>query len=217
VRYWAWLRRGWETKHLIEEGQAKSDWLGDWNVSIIIVILSGLVAVPLLFVLITYNGLISDRNMADNAFSSIDIMLQRRWDLIPNLVAAVKGYMDHESQVLTRVTELRTQAMTALSNSQRLTAEDQLTGALGQLRAVIENYPDLKASDSMLHLQRSLSECEEQIAAARRTFNAAVLQYNNRCQMFPQMWVAQIFGFRTRDFFGIEESQRANPQIQWND
>lgn len=185
--------------------------------SIIIVILSGLVAVPLLFVLITYNGLISDRNMADNAFSSIDIMLQRRWDLIPNLVAAVKGYMDHESQVLTRVTELRTQAMTALSNSQRLTAEDQLTGALGQLRAVIENYPDLKASDSMLHLQRSLSECEEQIAAARRTFNAAVLQYNNRCQMFPQMWVAQIFGFRTRDFFGIEESQRANPQIQWND
>lgn len=172
------------------------------------------VALPLLFVLFTYNGLVSDRNLADSAFSTVDVMLKRRWELIPNLVAAVRGYLRHESEVLQQVVRLRSEAMAAASLAGRWTVEQQLTGALGQLRAVVENYPELKASENMLHLQRALTECEEQISAARRTFNAAILQYNNRVEKFPHLLVAKLFGFGRRDFFAIDEPERQSPQVQ---
>lgn len=172
------------------------------------------IALPLLFVLYIYNSLISDQNLADSAFSTVDVMLKKRWDLIPNLVAAVKGYMRHESEVLEQVARLRGEAMAATSASGRIAIEDELTGALGRLRGLIESYPELKASDNMLHLQKSLTECEEQISAARRTFNAAILQYNNRVEVFPHLLVAKFFGFRRRDFFGIEGAERAAPQVR---
>ncbi len=169
---------------------------------------------PLMFVLFIYNSLISDQNLADSAFSTVDVMLKKRWDLIPNLVAAVKGYLQHESEVLQQVAQLRSEAMAAKSASGRMAIEDELTGALGRLRGLVENYPDLKASQNMLHLQRALTECEEQISAARRTFNAAILQYNNRVEVFPHLLVARLFGFRRRDFFGIESSEREAPAIR---
>lgn len=172
-----------------------------------------LVMIPLIFVLIVYNNLINDRNLADKAFSSIDVMLKRRWDLIPNLVSTVKGYLQHESEVLQRVTELRTRAIEAQIDARRLPLEAELTGALFQLRGVVEQYPQLKASENMLYLQRSLTECEEQISAARRAFNAAILQYNNRLQIFPNNLVARWFGFQTREFFGIPDDQRQVPKI----
>lgn len=172
------------------------------------------IVLPLLFVLYIYNSLVSDQNLADSAFSTVDVMLKKRWDLIPNLVAAVKGYMRHESEVLQQVARLRGEAMAAKNTSGRIAIEDELTGALGRLRGLVENYPDLKASDNMLHLQRSLTECEEQISAARRTFNAAILQYNNRVEVFPHVLIAKLFGFRRRDFFGIEESEREAPQVR---
>jgi LemA protein len=175
--------------------------------------LAGLLFVPLLFVLVVYNSLIGDRNMADNAFSTIDVMLKKRWDLIPNLVAMVKGYMQHESETLQRVSELRSAAMSATDDAQRFAAESELTSALGQLRVVVEKYPDLKANENMLHLQRSLTECEEQISAARRSFNAAILQFNNRVEMFPHNLVAQWFGFQRRAFFEIETSERQAPSV----
>jgi LemA protein len=130
------------------------------------------------------------------------------------LVAAVNGNMLHQSEVLERVTRLRGEAMAAASASERIAIEDELTGALGRLRGLIENYPDLKASDNMLHLQKALTECEEQISAARRTFNAAILQYNNRVEVFPHLLVARLFGFRRRNFFGIEGSEREAPQVR---
>jgi LemA protein len=171
------------------------------------------IVAALLFVLGIYNGLVGDRNLADSAFSTIDVMLKRRWDLIPNLVAAVQGYMRHEADVLERVVRLRAAAMAAPDQGRRLAAESELSGALGQLRLVAEGYPELKASENVLHLQKSLNECEEQISAARRTFNAAVLQYNNRVEMFPHALVANLFGFRRRDFFAIDEAERAAPSV----
>lgn len=179
----------------------------------ILALLLVLLMIPLTFVLIVYNNLINDRNMADKAFSSIDVMLKRRWDLIPNLVAAVKGYLQHESEVLQRVTRLRSGAIEAKSDAQRLPLESELTGALLQLRGVVERYPELKASENMLYLQRSLAECEEQISAARRAYNAAILQYNNRIQIFPNNLVAGWFGFRPREFFQIPNPEREVPRI----
>ncbi len=164
-----------------------------------------LIAIAVVFglgLMVIYNGLIHDRNLADSAFSTIDIMLKRRADLIPNLVQAVKGYMQQEASLLTQITELRSQALQATRYSpEHLQAEGQLTAALGQFRAVVESYPDLKANEQFLRLQGALNECEEQIAAARRAFNAAIMQYNNRVEMFPSSLVAGAFGFQRRPFF----------------
>jgi LemA protein len=176
-------------------------------------VLVAAVVVPLLFVLYVYNALVSDRNLADSALGSVDIMLKKRWDLIPNLVAAVKGYMRHESEVLQDVVRLRGEAMAAGEVKERFAIERQLTGALGRLWGVVEGYPDLKSSANVLHLQKALTECEEQISAARRTFNAAILQYNNRVEMFPHMLIAKPFGFTRRDFLVIDDADRAVPKL----
>ncbi len=178
------------------------------------IILGGIVFVIVSFLFI-YNSLISHRNSADNAFSTIDIMLKKRWDLIPNLVAATKGYMTHEASLLERLTKLRSTAIAAAGFSgERMAAEGEISGCLSQFRAVAESYPNLKANDQFLFLQASLNECEEQLSAARRAFNAAILQYNNSVEMFPHSLVANLFQFRSRAFFEIIESERANPNIK---
>jgi LemA protein len=164
--------------------------------------------------MITYNSLISNRNLADSAFSTIDIMLKKRSDLIPNLVEAVKGYMTHEATLLERIAQLRSVALQSPSlSSERMSAEGQLSEALGQFRVSVENYPDLKASDQFLRLQGSLNECEEQISAARRAFNAAILRYNNSVDMFPTNLLANALGFQRRAYFQADEADRANPRL----
>ncbi len=174
-----------------------------------------LVAFGLLFVLIVYNSLVSYRNAIDNAFGTIDILLKKRWDLIPNLVAVVKGYMTHEASLLERLTSLRGSAISAeRAGTGRLQAEQQLSGELDRFRAVAESYPDLKANENFLQLQATLNECEEQLSAARRAFNAAVLQYNNAVEMFPHSLIARQFAFQRRDFFAILESERALPSVK---
>ncbi|TVQ02748.1 MAG: LemA family protein [Planctomycetaceae bacterium] len=172
-----------------------------------------------MFVMYAYNSLIAYRNAADNALSTVDVLLQKRWDLIPNLVAAAKGYMAHESQLLQRLIELRQSAMSAgsdweRSGTDRARAENALSGGLGQFRAVVENYPQLRANENFLHLQASLNECEEQLSAARRAFNSSILQYNNSVEMFPHRLVAGTFGFTRRPFFEIQESNRAVPNLR---
>ena len=165
--------------------------------------------------LLTYNSLITYRNRASSAFSTIDVMLKKRWDLIPNLVAVAKGYMQHEATLLERIVTLRSTALSSPSQSgERLAAEAQLSNALGQFKVIAENYPNLKASENFLQLQAALNECEEQISAARRAFNAAILQYNNCVEMFPSSVVANFFHFERRAFFEILESERANPDVK---
>jgi LemA protein len=177
--------------------------------------LIGIVVVLLIAWIVIYNSVIGARNAVDSAFSSIDVMLKKRADLIPNLVASVQQYMQHEAGLLERIVQLRNTATSpGIAEGDRLQAEGQLSGALGQLRVAVENYPNLKANENFLQLQGALNESEEQISAARRAFNAAVLDYNNSIDMFPYSIVAGMQNFQRRAFFEIPESERKNVDVK---
>ena len=167
----------------------------------------GLLVLLLILVVGLYNGLVTRRNAAQNAFASLDANLQKRFDLIPNLVATVKGYMTHERDTLEALTKLREQG-------NRVQNEGASAQLIGQIMARAEAYPDLKASANFLHLQRSLTEIEEQISASRRAFNATVANYNNAIETFPGSLLASTFGFTKRDFYAAESEARTAPQIQ---
>lgn len=167
----------------------------------------------LLFAVSLYNRLIRLRNGTDNAFGTIDVQLKQRCDLIPKVVEAVRGYMTHERGVLERLTELRARATAAdTPPAERLAIDGQMSGLLRGLVARVEAYPDLKASETVLMLQRSLNEVEAQIAAARRTYNAAVTAYNTGIETVPANMVAGVFGFSRRPLFEASAEDRAVPE-----
>jgi LemA protein len=169
----------------------------------------------LLMVIISYNSLISRRNKVQYAFSSTDVMLKKRRDLIPNLVESVKQYMNFEKNLLTDITNLRTQAMDdKLTDQQRFEVENKISGVLGKIKVAVENYPDLKSSQNFLQLQATLNEIEEQISAARRAYNAAVMDYNNACEMFPSNIFASLFGFQRKASFEIPAEERENVNVK---
>ncbi len=153
-----------------------------------------IVVIGLFFVSI-YNSLIGLRNRVKNAWSQIDVQLKRRHDLIPNLIETVKGYMTHERQVMENITKYRSQAMDANTVGEKAQAEGLLSGALGQLRVQVENYPDLKANQNFLALQEELTSTENKISFARQAYNDQVLFYNNKIQMFPSNIVAGMFSY----------------------
>lgn len=175
----------------------------------------GAVVVGLLAFVILYNSVVNSKNMMESAWSSIDVMLKKRHDLIPNLVGSVKQYMQHEAGLLERITTLRAQSQSApVDSAERMAAEGQLSGALGQLRVAVEAYPNLKADENFRHLQGSLNECEEQISAARRAFNAAVVNYNNCIDMIPFSIIAGMKGYQRRAFFEVEDAaERKNVDV----
>src|SRR5262245_37860666 len=156
----------------------------------------GGVVLLIIIVIGIYNNLVGSRNNVENAFSSIDVMLKKRYDLIPNLLETVKAYMKHEKDTLTNIAELRAKAVSGnLSTDEKVHVENQLSGAMKGLMVAVENYPDLKASSQFTMLQRSWNEAEEQISAARRSYNAAVTSFNNSVEKFPSNILAGIFGF----------------------
>jgi LemA protein len=162
-------------------------------------------------VIIMFNMLIGRKNRVAYAFASIDAMLKKRFDLIPNLVSAVDRYMKHEREVLEELTRWRAKAISGELTSEELVSLDkQVSGALKTVFAVAENYPQLKASENFLQLQGALNEIEEQIAASRRAYNAAVTDFNNGCEMFPLSILAGMMGYRQKPWFEIPESERAN-------
>jgi LemA protein len=177
------------------------------------------IAVPVLIVLWfvgVYNGLIRRRVQVQDAWAQIDVQLKRRYDLIPNLVNAVKGYMAHEATVLENVTRARQQAIDVSGVADKAQAENVLTQSLRQLFAVAENYPDLKANQNFLQLQEELTSTENKIAFARQFYNDTVRDYNTGLQVFPQNIVAGMFSFRSRAFFELEDAaQREAPQVQF--
>jgi len=179
-----------------------------------IVALLGIIAVAI--VVGMYNSLVSGRNHVKESWSGIDTELKRRYDLIPNLVETVKGYAAHERQVLQSVIEARTRAVASTgSPASQAQDENMLVGALKQLFALAERYPDLKASENFLSLQNQLTETEDRIQAARRFYNANVRDYNNRCQMFPTNLLAGMFHFQPAEFFEIDSAlQRQTPQVR---
>ncbi len=176
-------------------------------------ILAAVVVVFLIAVFI-YNNLISCKNRVSDAFSSIDVMLTKRYDLIPNLVEAVRNYMQHEKSVLNTLTELRAQATSRqLSNDEKVAINNKISQALNGLMVAVENYPNLKASDNFLMLQRSLNEVEEQLSASRRSFNAAVTAYNNAIEMFPSNFFASALNFGRKEWFEAVDKKKENVQV----
>ena len=179
-------------------------------------IIGGVVFVVVLtFVITTYNTLVRLRNKVKNSFAQIDTQLQRRFDLIPNLVETVKGFATHEKELLENVTASRNGYAHVTSNDQKMAMIDQLTMGLRSLFAVVENYPDLKANTNFLKLQDELSETEDKITYARQFYNDAVTIYNDKIQMFPGVMVAAILGFREEELFNTEAEAKAAPHIRF--
>jgi len=165
---------------------------------------------------VVYNSFIRLKNNTDEAWSDIDVQLKRRHDLIPNLMETVKGYMAHESNVLTAVTEARTKAMQSGSPEDLAKAENSLSGTLKSLFAVAENYPDLKANTNFLELQRELSDTENKIQAARRFYNGNVRDMNAAMQSFPGNVIASTFNFKQRNFFELDDvTEKEVPQVKF--
>lgn len=179
-----------------------------------IVIVGGLLLMLFVIGIGLYNSLIGKKNQVENAMGGIDVQLKKRHDLIPNLVATVQQYMEHERSLLEKITELRTRALAGnIPEGERLQVETALSGALRSLMVSVENYPDLKANENFLHLQASLNEIEEQISAARRTYNASVTDFNNAIEMFPSNIVAGMMGLSRKAVFEAEELERQTPDV----
>ncbi|NQV93433.1 LemA family protein [Candidatus Kaiserbacteria bacterium] len=174
----------------------------------ILYVVLGIVAVVVLWVVFAYNRFVTLVNRAKEAWADIDVQLKRRYDLIPNLVNTVKGYAAHESETLAKVTEMRAKAMGAGGLEEKGQAENMLTGALKSLFAVSENYPDLKANENFVELQRELSDTENKIQAARRFYNGNVRDLNTALESFPQNIVGNIFKFSVQEFFALGDDEQ---------
>ncbi len=179
-------------------------------------IILGVVALVVIFVWATYNSLVTLRIRVEEAWSDINVQLKRRLDLIPNLIETVKGYAKHESGVFTAVTEARANVINANGVKETAAAENQFEGALKSLFAVAEAYPDLKANENFLELQRELVDTEDKIQASRRFYNSGVTNLNTKIQTFPHNVIAAIFKFTNRDFFDVDETEReaANKPVE---
>ncbi|MBO5398318.1 MAG: LemA family protein [Clostridia bacterium] len=176
-----------------------------------------IIIVILVVVALMYNGLISSRNRVKNAWSQIDVQLQRRFDLIPNLVETVKGYMDHEESVLTKVTELRTSWANASTVSKKAELDSELSGALKTIMAVSENYPDLKSSKNFTELQEELRSTEDKIAYARQFYNDTVTIYNTKLETIPTNIIASMFNFKQEELFeAASDEARQNVKVDFN-
>jgi LemA protein len=178
--------------------------------TVVLIIIGVVVVLGLAFVLIR-NSMIGSRNRVDEAWSGIDVQLKRRHDLVPNLVETVKGYATHEQQVFEKTTRARAEAMQAASVQSTQDAEAKLSGALTELRAVAEQYPDLRATENFQQLQRDLTEIEDEIQASRRIYNSNVQAYNTKIQIFPNSIVAGIGGFDAREFFEVGTPAEREP------
>lgn len=181
-----------------------------WIILIIVVVL-------LLAIAGIYNSLVTARQKVKHAWSQIDVQLQRRFDLIPNLVESVKGYMNHESEVLTKVAELRTSWANSSSVKEKAELDNQLSGALKTIMAVSENYPDLKANQNFTNLQEELSQTENKISYSRQFYNDSVTMYNTKLEVVPSNIVAGLFGFKHEELFKVDsEEARKNVKVDFN-
>jgi len=177
------------------------------------IILSIIVFFFFLFFIVSYNSLIRKRNQVTNHYGTMDVQMKKRHDLIPNLVGAVKTFMDHEKDLLEKLTQIRTKLDSGLNSEQGEVLENEISSALGQFNITVENYPDLKSNQNMSQLQASLNEVEAQIAASRRVYNTAVTSYNDKRQVFPSNILASMFGFQAEETFTISEAEKANVNV----
>ncbi len=179
--------------------------------TVVLIVIAALVILAVLYFILTRNSIIGSRNRVDEAWSGIDVQLKRRHDLVPNLVETVKGYAQHERETFEKVTQARAAAMQATGPAEAGPAEGLLTQALGGLRVVAEQYPELRATENFQQLSRNLSELEDEIQASRRIYNSNVQAYNTKIQIFPNSVVAGSGGFTAREFFEITDAAEREP------
>ena len=174
-----------------------------------------IIIVLAIILVLMYNSLVAKKNQVENIFASVDTQLKKRYDLVPNLVASVSKYMEHEKGILEDITKLRSEANKPnISDKNKIELDAKMSAALGSIMIAVENYPDLKANENVMHLQRSLSEIEEQISAARRAYNQAVTDYNNALEQIPTNFMANAMHYRKKDVFVISESERQNVDVK---
>ncbi|HEX7244567.1 MAG TPA: LemA family protein [Solirubrobacterales bacterium] len=178
---------------------------------ILLIVIVAVLVIGVLYFIAKRNSIIASRNRVDESWSGIDVQLKRRHDLVPNLVETVKGYAEHEKQVFEKVTAARADAMSAQGVGDTAKAEEKLTGALTDLRAVAENYPNLRATENFQQLSRNLSQLEDEIQASRRIYNSNVQSYNTEIQQFPGSIIANQGGFTAREYFEIEDATQREP------
>lgn len=178
-------------------------------------ILTAVVILTALYLFFLYNNLISAKVRISEAFSHIDVQLKRRVDLIPNLIESVKGYVKHEKDVLENVTKARTSLMHAKNPAEKAQSNNMLTDSLKSLFAVAESYPTLKANENFLKLQEELSDTENKIAYSRQFYNSTVMDFNTKIQIFPNILVANVLGFKTADFFEIDEAEKKPVKVNF--
>ena len=183
--------------------------------SITIIILIVIILIIIVALVLLYNGLVTSRNKVKNAWAQIDVQLNRRADLIPNLVETVKGYAGHEKSVFEDVTAARAGLMNANGVKEISDANNQLSSTLKTLFAVAENYPELKANENFKELQAQLAQTEDKIAYSRQFYNDTVLMYNNKCQTFPSNIIANLFRFKEADFFEVAGEARSVPKVEF--
>lgn len=193
---------------------AKKTLISNFMVNAVVWVIVGILALIILYIVLTFNSLIMLRNRVANAWSQIDVQLKRRYDLIPNLVNSVKGYMKHEKGVLTEITNMRSNLVSG-SMSQKAKASDAITNALKTLFAVAENYPKLQASENFKMLQEELSGTESKIAFSRQFYNDNVMSLNNKIQQFPSRIIANMLNFKEREFFKAEEVEKKAVKVEF--
>ena len=180
-----------------------------------IYIIIAIVLIIVMYVLVTYNNFIKLKNMVQEAFSTMDVYLKKRWDLIPNLIETVKGYVKHEENTLKEIVDLRGNNYDSMSDDEKVKANQTISKDINKIMLVAENYPDLKASANFQDLSRELSKVEEDIANARKYYNGAVEMFNNKVEMFPSNIFAKLFGYKPKAMFETDSNERENVKVSF--
>ncbi len=177
-------------------------------------IIIAIVIIILIALFVTYNSFVKLSNKVKEAFSTMDVYLKKRWDLIPNIVETVKGYAKHEKDTIKEVVNLRNSAYDRMSNDEKIKTNEQLSKGINKVMALAESYPDLKASENFKDLSSQLTKVEEDIANSRKYYNATVRIYNNKVEMFPSNIIAKIFGYKSKNMFEASEEERENVKVE---
>ena len=180
-----------------------------------IYIIIAIVLIIVMYVLVTYNNFIKLKNMVQEAFSTMDVYLKKRWDLIPNLIETVKGYVKHEENTLKEIIDLRGSSYDSMSDDEKVKANQTISKDINKIMLVAENYPDLKASANFQDLSRELTKVEEDIANARKYYNGAVEMFNNKVEMFPSNILAKLFGYKSKAMFETDSNERENVKVSF--
>ena len=182
-----------------------------------IYIIIGIIVILLIYILITYNSFINSRNLVKEAFSTMDIYLKKRWELIPNLIEVVKGYSQYENETLTKITSLRSSSYDELTMDNKIDINEELSKCLSNIFAVSENYPELKANELYTNLSNNLISIEDEIANSRKYYNGTVRNFNNKIQMFPNNILAKLFRFKEFKMFEANAEEKNNVGVNLND